>query len=96
MLSRFIELVNSQSKFNNNDNSSINAIPIITYHRVGPTEKYSTSASLFEAEMKYLFDNHYSVLTYEKLGYDQRNERLYVMPDQSISEARFLSSKRLR
>jgi peptidoglycan/xylan/chitin deacetylase (PgdA/CDA1 family) len=92
MLSRFIELVSTQAKFNNNKNGTINAIPIIVYHRVGPTDDYSTSLSLIEAEMKYLFDNHYSVLTFEDIGYDQGNDRLYVKPVKSTSEVRSLSS----
>ena len=60
MLDRFIEVVNSQSTYNTD--GTINAIPIIIWHRIdnsgeGDPEQYATTIDLFEKEIKYLHDN---------------------------------------
>jgi hypothetical protein len=81
MLRRFIEVVNSQINFNSN--GTINAIPIIKYHKVDNNSKdsYSTGIDLFAKEMKYLHDNGFKVLTMRSLAYDESNNYLYVKKD---------------
>lgn len=38
----------------------------------------STNIDLFRAEMKYLHDNRFKVMTMKDLGYDEMSNRLYV------------------
>ena len=81
MLARFIEVVNSQSTYNTD--GTINAIPIIIWHRidnsgVGDPEQYATTIDLFEKEIKYLHDNGFKVLTMKDLGYDENSNYLYL------------------
>ncbi|MGB7638012.1 MAG: polysaccharide deacetylase family protein [Nitrososphaeraceae archaeon] len=83
-LDKFINLVNSQDKYNNNENGQINAIPVIAYHKIDPTiNNNNTSASitppdLFDAEMKYLHDNGFKVYTMANLRYNQNNDSVYL------------------
>ena len=81
MLDRFIEVINSQSTYNTD--GTINAIPIIIWHRidnsgVGDPEQYATTIDLFEKEIKYLHDNGFKVLTMANLGYDENSNYLYI------------------
>ena len=81
MLDRFIEVVNSQSTYNTD--GTINAIPIIIWHRidnsgVGDPEQYATTIDLFEKEIKYLHDNGFKVLTMADIGYDENSNYLYL------------------
>jgi peptidoglycan/xylan/chitin deacetylase (PgdA/CDA1 family) len=77
MLDEFIRIVNSQTKYNNA--GIINAIPIIIYHRVGDSGGiYNTELKLFDAQMKYLHDNGFKVLTMADLAYDEKSNYLYV------------------
>ncbi|HEY5631481.1 MAG TPA: hypothetical protein VIR31_05090 [Nitrososphaeraceae archaeon] len=54
----------------------INAIPVIGYHDIIPaytdvsytSESSDTTLNLFEAEMKYLHDNGFRVITFYDLG----------------------------
>ena len=74
---KFVELVNSQANFNKD--GTINAIPIIGYHNIEDDKAItSTDISLFDAEMKYLHDNGFKVLTMADLGYDENRNYLYV------------------
>jgi peptidoglycan/xylan/chitin deacetylase (PgdA/CDA1 family) len=69
MLDSFIEVVNSQDKYNNNADGTINAIPVIIWHKIDNTgEEYATSVDLFQAEIKYLYDNGFTVLMMSDLG----------------------------
>jgi peptidoglycan/xylan/chitin deacetylase (PgdA/CDA1 family) len=69
---KFVELVNSQLNFNKN--GTINAIPIIGYHDIDNNKTItSTDVNLFDAEMKYLHDNGFKVLTMSDLGYDEES-----------------------
>ncbi len=62
MLQRFIDVVESQSGYN--DDEEIDAIPIIIYHDIDTTSGfYTTSFELFKAEMKYLKDNGFTVIS---------------------------------
>jgi hypothetical protein len=74
---QFVELVDSQTNYNKN--GTINAIPIIGYHDIDNKKTItSTNVSLFDAEMKYLHDNGYRVLTMSDLGYDEKSNYLYI------------------
>lgn len=56
-----------------------NSVVVLEYHRVD-REKTATSTSpdLFEAEMRYLFDNEFSVLTMDDFGYDEDTHYLTI------------------
>jgi hypothetical protein len=75
----FVKVVNSQ--YNLNKNGIIRAVPIITImifygFRIHGT----TDVNLFDAEMKYLYDNNFTVLTRADLGYDESTHQLYIKP----------------
>jgi peptidoglycan/xylan/chitin deacetylase (PgdA/CDA1 family) len=77
MTDKFIRIVDSQIKYNNA--GTIKAIPIIIYHRVGDSGNlYNTDIKLFNAQMKYLHDNGYKVLTMADLAYDDESNYLYL------------------
>jgi peptidoglycan/xylan/chitin deacetylase (PgdA/CDA1 family) len=78
LFDRFIQIVNSQSKYNKD--GTIKAIPIIIYHRAGDTKAidYNTDLDLFEKEMKYLHDGNFTVLTMSDLAYDSKSNYLYI------------------
>ena len=76
MLDRFVQVVNSQNEYNTN---GVNAVPILIWHKIDNTnEEYSTSMDLFEAEMKYLYDNGFTVLTMADLVYDEDSTYLKI------------------
>jgi peptidoglycan/xylan/chitin deacetylase (PgdA/CDA1 family) len=75
MYNHFIDIVESQTKYNTEN--IIGAIPILIYHSVDYTEDdYSINPDLFEKEMKYLFDNGYKIFQMKDIVYD--NERLHI------------------
>jgi peptidoglycan/xylan/chitin deacetylase (PgdA/CDA1 family) len=83
MLDRFIEHVNSQDNYV--EHGKVKSIPIVVYHSIVtyPDVSYSkitvdTTVNLFEAEMKYLHDNGFKVLTMADLGYDESSDSLYI------------------
>jgi hypothetical protein len=74
---KFVELVNSQERYNKN--GIISAIPIIGYHSIDNNKTPdSTDIELFAGEMKYLHDNGFKALTMADLGYDRNTHYLYV------------------
>jgi len=73
---KFVQVVNSQIKFNEPGN--INAIPIVGYHEVTKDAEDATSPELFYLEMQYLSDNGFKVITLDDLGYDKSQERFYI------------------
>jgi hypothetical protein len=82
MFAKFIAAVNSQDKVNTN---GVKAIPLIAYHDIVllpditlSNEPSSTTSNLFNAEMKYLHDNGFIVLTFYNLGYDNKNNIFYL------------------
>ena len=76
----FVNEVNSQEKYNKL-NGPILAVPIIGYHSVDNNKTSdSTDVSLFAQEMKYLHDNGFRVLTLNDLGYDTKNNLLFIKP----------------
>jgi peptidoglycan/xylan/chitin deacetylase (PgdA/CDA1 family) len=76
----FVKVVNSQDNFNKN--GIISAIPIIAYHDLvyGGDDRIlgSTDVNLFDSEMKYLYDNGFTVLTMRDLGYDENTNQIYI------------------
>src|SRR5215210_6642459 len=66
VLHRFIEVVDGQDEYNNDDDNGVKAIPIIIWHNIANDVKddpyTTTSVKLFESEMKYLSDNGFTVL----------------------------------
>ncbi len=81
-LQNFIKVVNSPQDFNKR--GKINAIPIITYHKiVNGTAPYGNlpitiDIALFDLEMKYLHDNSFRVISLKDIGYDESNKYLYI------------------
>lgn len=74
----FVDEVNNQEKYNK-INESILVVPIIGYHSIDNNKtRDSTDVSLFDQEMKYLHDNGFRVLTMNDLGYDTKNNVLYI------------------
>jgi hypothetical protein len=73
----FIQDVNSQNNYN--IEGKINAIPIVTYHELTmDSHTPQINAELFDAEMKYLYDNGFRVLTMADIGYDENSNSLYI------------------
>ena len=57
----------------------MDAIPIIGYNDIDNNRTVtSTDVDLFKAEMKYLHDNRFKVLTMSDLGYDENSNYLYI------------------
>jgi len=78
VFSDFVEIVNSQSAYNLG--GKINAVPLIIFHNVDLTTNrpYYTNAELFDQLMKYLYENHFKVLTYRQLGYNPQTNTFYL------------------
>jgi peptidoglycan/xylan/chitin deacetylase (PgdA/CDA1 family) len=74
----FVKVVNSQDNFNKN--GIIKAIPIIAYHDLDYNGRIpgSTDVNLFDVEMKYLYDNGFTVLTMADLGYNENDNYLFI------------------
>jgi Polysaccharide deacetylase len=78
MFSDFVKIVNSQSTYNHG--GKINAIPLIVFHNVDLSTNvpYFTNAGFFHQLMKYLYENHFKVLTYKELGYNTQTNTFYL------------------
>lgn len=73
MYEQFIEIVESQTKYNTEN--SIGAIPILIYHMVDYSQDdYSINPNLFEKEMKYLFENGYKIFQMKDIVYNNEEE----------------------
>ena len=69
MFEQFIEIVESQTKYNTEN--SIGAIPILIYHSVDYSgDDYSINPDLFEKEMEYLFENGYKIFQMKDIVYN--------------------------
>jgi peptidoglycan/xylan/chitin deacetylase (PgdA/CDA1 family) len=78
MLNRFIQVVSGQDKYNI-PGQSVDAIPIVVYHRVDNSRApYSTTVSLFTQEMKYLHDNGFKVINMADLAYNNTTNSFYL------------------
>jgi hypothetical protein len=79
IFNKFVDVVDSQFKYNDIKYGVINAIPLIAYHSIdNDRTSSSTDIDLFAAEMKYLYDNGFKVLTMHNIGYNQNNNHIYV------------------
>jgi peptidoglycan/xylan/chitin deacetylase (PgdA/CDA1 family) len=78
IFSEFVNIVNIQSSYN--QGGKINAIPLLIFHNVAPitTRPYNTNAELFDQMMKYLYENHFRVLTYKQLEYNTQTNTFYL------------------
>jgi hypothetical protein len=83
MFEKFITAVNNQSNYNKN--GIVRAIPIIIYHTLvnypdlsDSNRPIDTTLNLFDAEMRYLYDNGFKVLTMADLAYDENSQSLYI------------------
>jgi peptidoglycan/xylan/chitin deacetylase (PgdA/CDA1 family) len=75
MYKQFIDIVESQTKYNTEN--TIGAIPILIYHSVDYTgDDYSINPDLFEKEMEYLVENGYKIFQMKDIVYD--NEGLHI------------------
>jgi hypothetical protein len=78
MLHRFIQVVNGQDKYNR-PGQLVDAIPIIVYHRIDNSgARYSTTVSLFAAEMQYLHDIGFHIIRMTDLIYDNATNSFYL------------------
>ena len=78
MLNRFIQVVSGEDRYNR-PGQPIDAIPIVVYHRIDNSRApYSTTVSLFTAEMKYLYDNGFKVVNMANLVYDNATNSFYL------------------
>ena len=75
----FVKLVNSQSIYNTG--GKINAVPLLIFHNVAwfTNRPYNTNVGLFDQFMKYLYENHFKVLTYKHLGYNLHINKFYLV-----------------
>jgi hypothetical protein len=83
MLEKFVTALNSQYGYNKD--GIVRAIPIIVYHilvnyrDLGDSNRpIDTTANLFDAEMRYLHDNGFKVITMSDLGYDENTKSMYI------------------
>jgi peptidoglycan/xylan/chitin deacetylase (PgdA/CDA1 family) len=83
MFQKFVTAVNNQTNYNKD--GVIRSIPIIIYHTIvnypdlsDSNRPVDTTLNLFDAEMKYLHDNGFKVITMSDLGYDENNKYLYI------------------
>jgi hypothetical protein len=83
MFQKFVTAVNSQFSYNND--GVARAIPTIVYHTLvnypdlsDSNRPIDTTLNLFDAEMKYLHDNGFKVITMSDLGYDTNSKTLYI------------------
>ena len=83
MFEKFVAAVNSQDNYNKD--GIVRAIPIIIYHTIvnypdlsDSNRPIDTTLNLFDAEMRYLYDNGFKVITMSDLGYDENGKSLYI------------------
>jgi peptidoglycan/xylan/chitin deacetylase (PgdA/CDA1 family) len=83
MFEKFVTAVDSQNIYNKD--GIVKAIPIIIYHIIvnypdlsDSNRPIDTTLNLFDAEMRYLYDNGFKVLTMADLGYDENSQSLYI------------------
>jgi peptidoglycan/xylan/chitin deacetylase (PgdA/CDA1 family) len=83
MFQKFVTAVNNQIYYNND--GIVRAIPIIVYHTLvnypdlsDSNRPIDTTVNLFDAEMRYLYDNGFKVLTMADIGCDENSQSLYI------------------
>ncbi|HYA82495.1 MAG TPA: hypothetical protein VEH06_03465 [Candidatus Bathyarchaeia archaeon] len=78
IFSDFVKLANSQSTYN--QGGRIKVVPLLIFHNVDwvTNRPYNTNVALFDQLMKYLYENHFKVLTYKQLGYNTEANTFYL------------------
>ena len=83
MFHKFVSVVNNQSNYNKD--GIVRAIPIIVYHILvnypdlsDSNRPIDTTVNLFDAEMRYLYDNGFKVITMSDLGYYPDSRSVYI------------------
>jgi peptidoglycan/xylan/chitin deacetylase (PgdA/CDA1 family) len=78
IFSDFVKIVNMPSSYN--QGGKINALPSLIFHNVAlvTNRPYYTNAELFDQLMKYLYENHFRVLTYKQLEYNTQTNTFYL------------------
>jgi hypothetical protein len=83
MFQKFVTAVNNQYSYYKD--GVTRAIPIIVYHTIvnypdlsDSNRPIDTTLNLFDAEMRYLYDNGFKVITMADLGYDTNSKSLYI------------------
>jgi peptidoglycan/xylan/chitin deacetylase (PgdA/CDA1 family) len=86
MFQKFVSAISSQYSYNKD--GIVRAIPIIVYHTLvdysdlsDSSRPIDTTVNLFDAEMRYLYDNGFKVITMADLGYDDNSNYLYLKSD---------------
>src|SRR5215831_17770021 len=89
IFSDFVKIVNMQSSYNQGGN--INAIPLLIFHNVAliTNRPYNTNAGLFDQMMKYLYENHFKVLTYKQLEYNTQTHTFYLNRTNTANPTKF-------
>ena len=85
MLDRFIEVVEGQTKYNNKA-GAVNAVPIIAWHKIEDGKDGATSPGLFNSELKYLYDNGFTVLSMADLEYNEKTNHLEIKKDVPLNK----------
>ena len=77
---KFLEEVHEQDNLtSNNNDGTVNAIPIVVYHNIDNNKtQSSTNVNLFAAEMKYLHEKGFKVFNMDDVGYDKDHNYLYI------------------
>jgi hypothetical protein len=88
IFSDFVKIVNMQSSYNR---GKINALPLLIFHNVAlvTNRPYYTNAELFDQLMKYLYKNHFRVLTYKQLKYNTQTNTFYLNESNPANLTRF-------
>ncbi len=74
----------SLREWSHNNIDNVLAVPIVAYHSIDNNKTSdSTDIGLFAQEMKYLHENGFRVLTVNDLGYDSKNNVLYIISSPS-------------
>jgi hypothetical protein len=78
MFSDFVKLVNSQSAYNTG--GKIKVVPLLIFHNVEwvTNRPYNTNVGLFDQLMRYLYQNHFKLLTYKQLAYNTQTNTFYL------------------
>jgi hypothetical protein len=83
MFEKFVSAVNSQDIYNKDE--IVRAIPIFVYHTLvnypdlsDSNRPIDTTLNLFDAKMRYLYDNGFKVIRMSDLGYDANSQSLYI------------------
>ena len=78
IFSDFVKIVNMPTSYN--QGGKINALPSLIFHNVAlvTNRPYYTNAELFDQLMKYLYENHFRVLTYKQLEYNTQTNTFYL------------------